>query len=368
MFSSRVLLLIALSGLLPSAAFCQNEPRAVPVPSDPLELATGPIQELDTPEGRAAALKLVEHARDNYRLPRAGRAYKLKVSFTADSAGQTHYDGPWEMEDTFAPELGHRWTATAAAGYSTTRIDSGSLHYAEGTEDVMPLVLHEARGALLGSMPDPERVDRQRIRTSSASYNGVSLTCVLISGPGKDPVPAEGRHWEETEECIDTQSGLLQVHSLVPGRYALYDYTNGLSFHGHNLPRRVTITEDGKPVIELRVDSLEDISAPNAALFVPTEQMRAMGPATVLAGAIKTPGSHRLGTVPPGSMVQILVIFGLLTPSGQLLEAHSLQPSDPRSEAAVKSAMAHHFSPWTPPGGTPLQREVFVFERFVSGP
>ena len=58
--------------------------------------------------------------------------------------------------------------------------------------------------------------------------------------------PAAGRGWEETEECIDPQSGLLQVHSEAPGRYAVYDYSNAPQLGGHRLPRSVTVTEAGR--------------------------------------------------------------------------------------------------------------------------
>jgi hypothetical protein len=276
MLSTRFLLLIAFSGLLSTGAFCQNGPETASVPSDPLELVTGPIQEVDTPENRLAVFRLLGHARDNYELQSADRGYKLKVSFTVHSGGQTQYDGAWEIEDTFAPGLGLRWTAKAAAGYATTRLDSNGLHYGEGTESIIPLALHEARGALLGAMETPAALSRQRIRTSAATLNGLQLTCVLLSS--SDHVPASGRGWEETEECIDSQSGLLRVHSLVPGRYAVYEYANELDFHSHILPRTVTITEAGEPVIRLRVDSLEELPAPDPAMFAPTEEMRWQGP------------------------------------------------------------------------------------------
>ena len=73
MLSTRMLLLIVLAGLLPGTALSQQHCTSVPVPGDPLELATGPIQLLETAEGRAAALKLLDHARNNYRLRSAGR-------------------------------------------------------------------------------------------------------------------------------------------------------------------------------------------------------------------------------------------------------------------------------------------------------
>jgi hypothetical protein len=48
----------------------------------------------------------------------------------------------------------------------------------------------------------------------------------LLAGPDPVPTASPGRRWDEIEECIDPQSGLLQVHSQVPGRYYDYDYTD----------------------------------------------------------------------------------------------------------------------------------------------
>ena len=59
-------------------------------------------------------------------------------------------------------------------------------------------------------------------------------------------------------------------------------------------------------------------------------------------------------------------VFGLVTPAGHLVEAHSLQPSDPNSEAAVKDAEAIDFSPTMRAGAPPQQHFVFVIEKFVS--
>jgi len=44
------------------------------------------------------------------------------VTFLVNSGGETEYDGVWEMEDISDPKEGYRWTAKAAAGYSTTQI------------------------------------------------------------------------------------------------------------------------------------------------------------------------------------------------------------------------------------------------------
>jgi hypothetical protein len=86
-----------------------------------------------------------------------------------------------------------------------------------------------------------------------------------------------------------------------------------------------------------------------------------------MAGAVKIPVPHKGRAVTPGSMIQPVVVFGLLISSGRVVEAHSLQPSDPRSEAALRFAEALHLPDWATPEGTPQQHEVFVIARFDSG-
>jgi hypothetical protein len=79
-----------------SAGFAQDQ--IAPVPSDQLELATGPVQIADTPEKRSATLALLERARQNNHLHApAGAPFDLKVSFI--SSGQTTYAGAGRMEE-----------------------------------------------------------------------------------------------------------------------------------------------------------------------------------------------------------------------------------------------------------------------------
>lgn len=112
MIFKRMLRLIAIAAL-PAAVLCQNLPNTAPIRNDPLEMVTGPIQVATTPEERETALKLLTRARSNYALGGATVAYNLKASFTVDSAGQTQYDGAWEMEQTCVPKQGTHWSATS---------------------------------------------------------------------------------------------------------------------------------------------------------------------------------------------------------------------------------------------------------------
>ncbi|MGA3202485.1 MAG: hypothetical protein ABSF12_08320 [Bryobacteraceae bacterium] len=362
---SKRMLWLAASGLS-LAAFGQTALKMAPIPSDPLEIVTGPIQVVDTPAGRQSVVQLLARARKNYALESAGRGYQLKVNFTVNSGGETDYDGAWEMEDVFDPHQGLHWTATAAAGYSTAQILSKGTALGEGTASVIPLRLQEARVALLGAIPSAADVARQSIRTSIATFNGAQLTCVLLSGSGSASAVTPGRQWEETEECIDPQSGLLQVHSQVPGRYYAYEYSGGPHLGDHKLPGKVIVTEAGKTVSVITVASLTEVASVDAKLFVPTEEMKAKGPAIQMAGAQKIVRLAGKGPYASGATAQPVCVFGLVTPSGQLVEAHSLQPSDPNSQAAVDAVKRMNFSRPTPPGERPSQHFVFVIEKFIQ--
>ena len=330
-----------------------------------MELAAGPVQTADTPASREAALQLLARARSGFAFRGARQAYDLKVSFTVDSLGQTNYDGAWEMEDLFAPGLGHRWTATAASGYTTTGIAAGGGIYQDGTASAVPLRLLEARGVLFDPLQSPAYADRGSIRTSTATFHGAAVTCLLLSR-SQMKMLASGRDWEETEECIDPQSGLLLVHSQVPGLYAVYDYSNSPQLGSHILPRKVTITEAGRTVLTVSVESFQGLPVADPGLFVPSEAMKAKGPAVAMTSATKV--SHMQGQAPAGSAVTLhpVCVFGMVTPSGHLVEAHALQPGDPNSQAAVEDARKIDFSPLTPAGAPPQQHVVFVIEKFVS--
>lgn len=86
----------------------------------------------------------------------------------------------------------------------------------------LPLRLHEARAALFGAIPKAAAVEAGSIRTAAANFRDHPVACVLLF-PRRDATSTDpGRHWEETEECVDPETRLLQIHSQVPGHYYAY--------------------------------------------------------------------------------------------------------------------------------------------------
>ena len=351
---------------LPLVAFGQGAARLAPVPADNLELVTGPVHRATAQDDRSAALQLLGRAHDNFNLRGAGTAYDLKVAFTANSLGQTNYDGGWEMEDVYVPGKGTRWSAKAVAGYETTRIDSHGKNYAEGTASAIPLRLHEARGLLMDPLPTPAYAGRGSIRTATASFRGAAVTCLLFSQNRQPAYPATGRGWDESEECIDPNTGLLQTHSEAPGRYVVYEYAATAEFDGRPVPRTVTVTEAGKVVSTITVESLKAIAAPDAGQFAVSDSMKAGGQAVTIGGAARLSRLHGQAVSSSAGTMTPVCVLGVLTPAGQLVEAHSLEPSDPNSEAAVADAKSIDYSPTIRAGTAPQQHLVVVLERFVS--
>lgn len=351
---------------LPAAALGQSGPRSAPIPQDSFELGTGQVQTADSAAARDAAVQLLARARNAYGLRNYRRPWDLKVSFTVDSQGQTAHDGNWEMEDVFAPGQGLHWTAHSASGYAITGIFGANEAWADAPASAIPLRLQEARAALYNPLPSTAYANAGSIRTLAATFHGATLTCVLLARAGSGTHPASQRGWEESEDCIDPQSGLLQIHSEAPGRYAVYDYKNAPRMGSHTLPRTVTITEGGRVVSRISVESLQAIPSADPSLFVPTDAMKAAGPAVAMTAATRISRVQGQGPLTAGTTIHPVVVFGIVTPAGRLAEAHSLQPSDSNSDAALRDAQSIDFSPSMRAGALRQQHFVFVIEKFLS--
>jgi hypothetical protein len=128
----------------------------------------------------------------------------------------------------------------------------------------------------------------------------------------------------------------------------------------------VTVTEAGRIVSKISVESLQGVTSVDPSQFVPTDAMKAKGPGTTLATTTKISRIHGQGPFTSAMMIRPVCVVGIVTPTGQLVEAHSLQPSDPNSQAAVQDAKLIDFSPTVPAGAPPRQHFVFVIEKFVS--
>ncbi len=307
-------------------AWPQTAPQVAPVPSDPLELVTNAPQTVNTPDARAALLALLERARQNFIVnPNVSPPYTLKISLTA--GGPVQFTGSGDMIETRL-RTQTRWSAHLGS-YSLTRIFAGPAFDA-GSGGPIPIRLQMVRSAII--WPVHNATAAAALRTANASWNGKSVTCLLLFGGA---TTAPGRDWRETEYCIDPQSGLLQTYSEAPGIYTVYDYGNATQFHGRMLPGQFTISEAGSVVLQATV-SIQDPAADEPAFIPPTPQMVAPGVTLVPPTNMFQPGGMAQLNTPAEGGIHPVVVHATVMQDGHVAEAEALQTSDPaRSQAAV---------------------------------
>jgi len=338
--------------LAAATGFCQR----TPVPNDPLELATGAVKVADTAPDRARALGLLERARQNTNLHApAGAPFDLRVSF--NSAGDSQYTGAGELEEIWLSPDTWRWSARLGS-YAQTRVFYQGEAYDTNPHAYLPLRLQMLRGAIF--WPVAGHFAGSLLRVAPSSWNGVPVTCVLISGPGNDPAPTPGRRWEEEEFCVEPKSGLLETYSVAPGIYSIYDYTNALQFHGSKLPRRIGIVENGATVLDAQLDSFQSPGSTDPSLFTPGSDMQ--GPGVIIRGPIRL---TRVIPAPAGASApngQPVIVVAALDVAGKVLEAEPLAASDGTlAAAALEGVRSGSYGP----AKGPIQREVFVRVQFA---
>ena len=335
-----------------------------PVPNDPLELVTA-AQPIQNAEQRLAATSLLANARSlsNVR----AQAYDLKTTFT--TTGTSSSDGSWSMEDT-SPSRGlYRWTAQGPA-YSAVNLYTHGLLYSNQPSGAVPLRLAQVRTAIF--FVYPVTGPRASLRTAAGNLNGVEVSCVLVSHTNHKST-ASGRHWEESEYCIDPKSGLLMSYSPAPGIYVLYDYSNAIRFHNNVIPGKFTITEAGQTIIQARTEGVTDPSSlvsSNPAIFEPS------GLNQIGVGSLMTPPWHVLSSMnsargSANGPIQMVVLHGMLSPEGTLSETEVVASSD----AGLNQSALERAAKWqqrqadndAEPGATPQSHEVFFTVQF-GGP
>lgn len=357
MLRMRFTRLLFPSCMLVTAGFGQNQ--VAPVPSDPLELATGPVQVADSPDKRAAILAFLERARqnDNLHAP-VGAPFDLKVSFV--SSGQSLYNGPGEMEEVWMAPRTWRWTARLG-DYSQSRIYHNGVAYDTNAHAYLPLRLQMVRSAIF--WPVSGNFAGLLIRTAAASWKGAPVTCALVSGTRSEVTTIPGRRWQEEEFCVDPKSGLLQTYSMAPGIYNVYDYSNAFQFHGSTIARQISIVENGSPVVQVQLEGLQDAGPLDPASFTPTAEMH--GPGVVIRGPFRFAQSVANAQVTSGT-IQPVIVHALLDVTGKVLEAESLQVADTSlSEAALQLVRTNNYGPPTLRAEMPVQREVFINVQFL---
>jgi hypothetical protein len=344
LFGPFVFSLLCLPGI-----FAQTNPP----PRDPHELVSREPRTLSKPADRGAALDLLGRARENFNLDALNTPYALKVSF--DAGGATHNEGPGTMEWLSDGASHWRWTAQLQNSL-VIRIGADNRVYGTNPSEPVPLRVQLVRSVLL--RPIVHSPQKFIIRAADVEHDGKPVTCMLLSySLPSNPAP---RSWVEREDCVDPTTGLLQTWSEAPGIYAVYDYDGAADFHGHILPRQISIFEDGRLAVQVRVESLEDAPHIDADLLKPTPEMVSAGESFTLATPSRLPMRVDPSDAPPSRFFQPVIVHATLdAQDGSVLDAEALQTSDAGlSRTAVDLVRSTSFEP------SGFQQEVFISVDF----
>jgi hypothetical protein len=324
-----------------------------PPPSDSHEMVTRQPRTLTKPADRSAALDLLDRARRNLNLHDVSTPYALKVSFETNGAAQM--EGEWTMEE--LSDGGSHWRWAAQLGdFQLIRIGADDRVYGTNLSEPVPLRVQLVRSALL--RPIGQGTGQYMIRAADVQRDGKEMSCLLLSH-SLPPNPAP-RSWVEREDCIDPATGLLQMWSVAPGIYAVYDYNGAAEFHGHMLPKQISIFEDGRPAVQVRVESLKDASDIDPNLFKPAPEMMEDGGTFALSAPERFPMRVDPSDGPTSSYFQPVIVHAILdAQDGSVLDAEPLQTSDrDLSRAAMELVRSTAFEP------SGFQQEAFINVQF----
>jgi hypothetical protein len=327
-----------------------------PVPGDALELVTGKTEIPAGPRERGEIVSLLSRAMANHNLHAQGNSpYLLEVSFSA-AASTLYPAGEGHLQESWVSGANWRWDTTLGE-YAQTQLSSNGAIWSQ-SKATMPMRVKLLRQALFAPLLSAGRQDT--IRTAGASLDGTALTCVLLSSGANPQTSAMGRQWYETEYCIDPALSAIRIYSAAPGIYALYDYSNGLKFHGRLLPGRITISENHAATVTARITSIADADPSSLALYTPTASMVEQGPATVAEGIERFPMRIPSTSVSEGATVEPVIVHATVNSQGILQEVEALQSNGATSVALNAVNRMEFANRPAPAGASPLLRDVFV--------
>ncbi len=309
---------------------------------------------LSKPAERSAALDLLERARQNFNLHDIMTPYSLKVSFS--TSGTSQFEGEGTMDEV-ANEAQSQWRWVAQMGDSLIiRIGTEGKAYGTDASEPVPLRVQMLRAAL--HWPVLRSPGADVIRAKDVDRDGKSYRCLLLS-MGVPPNPAP-RSWYDNEYCVDPVTGILQTWSVAPGIFAVYDYTGSAEFHGHVLPREISIFEEGRLTVRAQVQSVEDVKDVDVNLFKPTPEMTDASGSFMLNGPERFPMRVDPSDAPTSTYFQPVIVHAILdAQDGRVLDAEALQTTyADLSRAATDIVRGASFE------ATGFQREVFINVQF----
>src|SRR5208282_3640390 len=100
-------------------------------------------------------------------------------------------------------------------------------------------------------------------------------------------------------------------------------------FHGHTFPRQISIFEDGRLAVQVRVESLQDAPNIDPSPLKPKQEMVDAGESFALSAPRRVPMRVDPSDGPTSRFFQPVIVHAILdAQDGSVLDAEALQNSD----------------------------------------
>jgi beta-lactamase regulating signal transducer with metallopeptidase domain len=326
-----------------------------PIPPDPHELVVGVVQPAAAPVDRAAALNLLERARQNGLTHNQDmQPFHFTAQFTAsgNAAGSASGNtGPGELTEIWMNGQKWRWTASLGSS-SVIRISHQGQLLENSHVTAIPMRAHMLRNEIFWATEG--YAARTQLRTAQVQWNGKLASCILASPVAEAAAATQGRLWQEEEFCIDNNSGLLLVHSIAPGTFAVFGYDSNQQFHGRTMPDRITIYVNGSTVADSSF-SITDTVPQDEASVTPGAEMTRNPPVV----QVQMPAKMSSTVPAAASAAGTVLVHAQADGDGNVTDAELSSTSDPAlTQAALGIVRATRF------GYTGAQRQFYLSVSF----
>jgi hypothetical protein len=148
--------------------------------------------------------------------------------------------------------------------------------------------------------------------------------------------------------------------SEAPGVFALYNYEGANDFHGHMLPREISIYMDGCLTVSLHLESPQDLPELDPNLLTPTQEMIDAGEAVVLGMPNRFPLHVNPINGPTSSYFQPVIVHAILDANdGTVIDAEPIQNYDPELTREAMDLINNSAFP-----SLGFQRDVYINVQF----
>lgn len=325
--------------------------RVVPLALLLLAHGTLPAEDKTPAEGAS----LLARAADTVNIQAAGsQSFRMKAVLQLAISGRSvkaDYQLVWASEKQWREEM-------SSSGYVQLRGTGQNKYWDKRNLGFVPLALMQAYGTLGFALRLGARPGEEVMKVRQQKVDGEKLDCVQVDGGLS----------VRKELCIDPKTSfVLQMQESHPN--LTYKFTDYAPFGNKSYPRTLRAFEDGKLVLEARVQELVPEPAPPPAQFAPPQGAREYPPCDrvrLTSGKLLT---HVMPLYPELAKMNRqqgkVTLYALIQPDGTIGDLAVVRSAGELFDrAALDAVRSWRYQPYLC-DGTPVPVETLIDVNFT---